>query len=175
MSYFDYDDFVGRTYTGKQMSKLLAPKDKHIPNKEERKLLRELMRKHKLTEVEVRSHKKYRQQLAMARKSSELPAIKQFKLTIDQICRLFQLRKEYIKVDINEKTYSFIFIKETRPVKATYTLDRLDKYPFEEYSTLTIECKENKKRYKGDIRAGGLLENQIEIKSSSIFKLISNK
>lgn len=55
------DDYNRDPYYDKRHKrKQLASSDKHIPNKNEAKLLRNLMSKHKMSEEEIRSHKKFR-------------------------------------------------------------------------------------------------------------------
>lgn len=70
MSY-DYDDeyyYSPDFWDKRQMKKKLASINKHVPNKNEAKLLRKLMSENNLTEDEVRSIKKYRILLSIAQK-----------------------------------------------------------------------------------------------------------
>lgn len=98
------DDYNKEPYYNKRHKrKKLAPKDKHIPNKAEAKLLRSLMSKHKLTEEEIRLHKKFRKELSEeqnknAPKSRYLKGHKMMLKLLKRVTKDLKLAKEHPKV-----------------------------------------------------------------------------
>lgn len=102
MGFDDYydEEFYDRrrTYNARDMRKHGAEPGVHIPNKNEGALLRKLMSDNKMTEEEVRSHKKYRKMLS---DSQKVPTAKRTSLQkiydgiMKQACRQTKLAKEH--------------------------------------------------------------------------------
>ena len=86
--------------------KLMAPPDKHIPNKNEAKLLRKLMSETGLSEKELREHKVYRKMLSdeQKKKGDTTKTQKLFNSILKQVLRELKLPKEHpdVLVRFNE-------------------------------------------------------------------------
>lgn len=73
------------------------PKDVHMPNKNESKVLRRIMSETGLSEKEVREHKKYRKELSTAQKVKDNPKshLKGYLYILKQVTRELKLPKEH--------------------------------------------------------------------------------
>ena len=95
----DYnDDFRWRDpHDYLSTKKLTAPPDKHIPNKNEAKLLRKLMSQTGLSEKELREHKVYRKMLSkeQKKKGDTSKTQKLFNSILKQVLRELKLPKEH--------------------------------------------------------------------------------
>lgn len=100
-------------YTKRQEIKANCPPDKHLPNKNEAKMLRKIMAETGLNELEVRNIKKYRKMLSEAQDAGET------ELTWDEkgnkyrnsiykmLTREFKLPREHPIIEQKYKTYLF--------------------------------------------------------------------
>lgn len=94
------DTKYGRALTPRELRKKKAGRGVHVPNKNEAKLLRNLMSKTGLTEKEIREHKTYRKMLSMAQveTSSAGKLAKEAASVLKRITGEMKLPKEHPEV-----------------------------------------------------------------------------
>lgn len=120
-----YEDRWYEPYS-KKTSKIRQDNTKHYPNKDEARVLRQIMSSTGLSEEEVRSHKKYRKMLSKAQKESQKAKYSRserwFRNKIKQACKktglapqhpdTIEALDEILKDSYNSAWYSwFIFDK----------------------------------------------------------------
>ena len=94
---YEYGEHIPHTDPHRLRIKKSLPKDVHLPNKNEAKVLRRIMSETGMSEKEVREHKKYRIELSKAQKVKHNPKshLKGFQHILKSVTRELKLPKEH--------------------------------------------------------------------------------
>ena len=101
--YDDSEEESERSYLSAKKRHAMLFTGKHVPNKNEAKLLRKLKADTGLTEEELRKHKKYRKLLSEAQraKGTKNKEIREYKYLLKTVTRKLKLPKEHQDVVIS--------------------------------------------------------------------------